>query len=410
MAEPRDNFSYRTLPDSYIRLIRFRPEKEKDVQDRLNLSIEHYAREDAPSYVALSYEWGETSDGYVISIDGKAFGVWRNLWWALIFVSRFHRCEYMWVDAICINQEEVIERNHQVRDMGQIYANASTVLVWIGQGSDTKLAEEYRYGHNTTCTEEEPEDSLLYSSYWSRTWIIKELLLARNVELLWRSRVFTWQSFCERTYDLVVRTKLVSLGLWREHLLWAERVYTSPILSHSRLRNPSANEYKRWSRRVLDMLSYYQNSECKDERDKIFAILGVLDEEDRYVLEHIFPNYFMPPQRVQLLTLAYLVMKHGSALGQHSIFHQTRSLAPASLGLPSREDLDHLLSKARSITQLRPYKRPHFWTIEILTWTLLCNGLTQARRARKVELARTKREWLDEAAHELQLISASTVL
>jgi hypothetical protein len=45
----------------------------------------------------------------------------------------------MWVDSICIDQDSLIERNHQVRLMGEIYEKATTVLVWLGEPNEETM-------------------------------------------------------------------------------------------------------------------------------------------------------------------------------------------------------------------------------------------------------------------------------
>jgi hypothetical protein len=82
----------------------------------------------ADKYIALSYTWGSSQDRRWIRLDNKPFIVQRNLFDGLKAIRRFRR-EFgsecvIWIDAICIDQTNVSERNHQVSMMGQIYRNA----------------------------------------------------------------------------------------------------------------------------------------------------------------------------------------------------------------------------------------------------------------------------------------------
>lgn len=88
-------------------------------------------------YEALSYEWGDPdSPKHEILLDGQPFIIRRNLWQALRCLRTEISARTLWVDAICINQEDVSERNHQVGMMGSIYSFASSVRVWLGEKGD----------------------------------------------------------------------------------------------------------------------------------------------------------------------------------------------------------------------------------------------------------------------------------
>lgn len=82
-------------------------------------------------YFALSYTWGAEDDGHMIDIEGHRFLVRKNLW-DFLLQTRNRRKWYghetsqdrellLWIDAVCIDQGNVAERNHQVEMMGNIY-------------------------------------------------------------------------------------------------------------------------------------------------------------------------------------------------------------------------------------------------------------------------------------------------
>lgn len=88
-------------------------------------------------YEALSYEWGDPkAPKHNIVLNGQPFEVRENVFQALLCLRSMEITGPLWVDAICINQEDVQERNHQVRIMDSIYRLARRVRVWIG--CDTK--------------------------------------------------------------------------------------------------------------------------------------------------------------------------------------------------------------------------------------------------------------------------------
>lgn len=97
---------------------------------------------DRPKYRALSYMWGDESRRTPILLNGKPFTVAENLFRALGFL-RLEKFEGpFWIDAICINQDDIQEKNRQIRIMPHIYFRASAVLVWLGLYTSDQVAEE----------------------------------------------------------------------------------------------------------------------------------------------------------------------------------------------------------------------------------------------------------------------------
>lgn len=119
-----------------LRLVTLLPSPCKDAPIECTLSIGNLDNQNL-RYEALSYEWGDTNGPrYDILLDGQSFTVRRNLWHALRCLRTEFSGRTLWIDAICINQEDVSERNHQVGMMGHIYSFATSVRVWLGEMSD----------------------------------------------------------------------------------------------------------------------------------------------------------------------------------------------------------------------------------------------------------------------------------
>ncbi|KAH6708816.1 heterokaryon incompatibility protein-domain-containing protein [Leptodontidium sp. MPI-SDFR-AT-0119] len=102
--------------------------------------------EDTPAYEALSYVWGDTSDRQNIELNGVTFPVTANLYMALQFLRIPSGIRILWVDAICINQDDVEERNNQVGLMSSIYSSAWRVLCWLGDSKDDGVVHAAGYG------------------------------------------------------------------------------------------------------------------------------------------------------------------------------------------------------------------------------------------------------------------------
>lgn len=112
-------------PDKAIRLLSLEPGWP------IKGSSQQYSFPECPPYEAVSYRCDSGQKNNPASINNQTFHVRDNL---LAFLRQFHQRRnrlMLWCDAICIDQNGNIERNHQVRLMGRIYEQASSVLVWL---------------------------------------------------------------------------------------------------------------------------------------------------------------------------------------------------------------------------------------------------------------------------------------
>lgn len=99
---------------------------------------------DPPRYEALSYAWGSPEAKEEIICGNRTIYVTENCAHALRRLRRRHVPRTLWIDSICIDQKSPRERNHQVGMMGDVYRNATRVIVWLGSGSElTDKAFEY---------------------------------------------------------------------------------------------------------------------------------------------------------------------------------------------------------------------------------------------------------------------------
>ncbi|OBS22634.1 hypothetical protein FPOA_08967 [Fusarium poae] len=139
---------------SQIRLLHLLPQRTRHLQLSapwyscvgLECTFETVDLASAPPYEALSYTWGEEDASVRIHLNGKEFLVRPNLAYALAAL-RVSEPRVLWVDALCINQQDTTERNHQVGMMGGIFRRAERVLVWLGRpssGWDSSVAGALR--------------------------------------------------------------------------------------------------------------------------------------------------------------------------------------------------------------------------------------------------------------------------
>ena len=86
--------------------------------------------------MALSYVWGDANISCPITLNGEEFTVTKNLFDALKTLRDDSVDLVCWIDAICINQQDTLEKNSQVLLMGDIYAAARLLVIWLGNEYD----------------------------------------------------------------------------------------------------------------------------------------------------------------------------------------------------------------------------------------------------------------------------------
>ncbi|KAH8588321.1 heterokaryon incompatibility protein-domain-containing protein, partial [Bisporella sp. PMI_857] len=161
----------------YIRLLTLQP--SPDPLANIECTIAHDAVGQA-KYAALSYTWGSVEEKQSITLNRYSFAVTKNLFTALQHLRSVNEPITLWIDAICINQEDVDERTHQVKQMVQIYKNATQVLIWMGEEIEHLDAaislmncEFRRDGWDALV-------KLLERPWWSRVWIIQEVVYGKD--------------------------------------------------------------------------------------------------------------------------------------------------------------------------------------------------------------------------------------
>lgn len=87
-------------------------------------------------YEAVSYTWGSTSKPFSITVDGCEMAVTESAFTLLRHLRLEGEDRLLWLDAICIDQENPRERSHQVGQMREIYGSAERVVFWLGTSND----------------------------------------------------------------------------------------------------------------------------------------------------------------------------------------------------------------------------------------------------------------------------------
>lgn len=125
-----------------FRLLAVKPSADRLAPLRCELNEAFFDNDDL-EYTALSYTWGDTLVTAPIFVKGEETQVTLNLEAALRHIRKSSHDIVLWVDALCINQNDVSEKNHQVEMMREIFSGAELVVAWLGSASeDSDLAME----------------------------------------------------------------------------------------------------------------------------------------------------------------------------------------------------------------------------------------------------------------------------
>lgn len=193
------------LEKDEIRLLQLLPGKGSEP---VKCEIFHARLGENPTYDALSYMWGGENNGksLMIQVDGgRLMEVRENLGNVLRYLRRENEARVLWVDAICINQSNDIERGHQVAQMGKIYSQAKTVRVWLGLPDELSPKAFDFLGNPDTVQKTkagvielsnwEAVARLCEREYWDRLWIIQEVVLAAQIDVHCGERMLPWELF-----------------------------------------------------------------------------------------------------------------------------------------------------------------------------------------------------------------------
>ena len=273
----------------------------------------------AEDYAAISYTWGGTSKPCDIVVNGYSMTITKNAYLALRDMRRRESDRILWVDALCINQDDDEERSQQVQQMGAIYSQAERVLIWLGEPTyDTdyvmrymKLLEERIEDANTNTLPDRQWETawldvvqylrleqkeflaegfqlLLHRDWFNRVWIVQETANARHAEIICGTRSIPADVF-SRMPSL--------LGIVPDpHCL--------PILDLM----PGPRRQGSWwaeKRDLHTLLVKFQLSMASDPRDNIYALLDI--SSDAHNTDLLRANYNMDDKDISFNAVAFLL-------------------------------------------------------------------------------------------------------
>ncbi|KAH7067182.1 heterokaryon incompatibility protein-domain-containing protein, partial [Paraphoma chrysanthemicola] len=280
-------------------------------------------------YECLSYVWGDSTQRRRIYIQDDSssaehvnellyLDVTSNLFIALHRLRNESFPRLMWIDAICINQADLRERATQVQYMSTIYSSAGRVLVWLGEEADdsTRLfaaieavAMESRRVQTarTKRVPRQPLVALLKRPWFHRVWILQEMAAARQLVVICGEAKLTGSTFVQGLASAKNWTDpfLRHLGTTVLYMMsWDVPSIVPTTLSPTALVAASPTRLGILPLGLL--LEKFHLHEASDRRDKIFALLGMCEDEELAgtVLK---PDYTQPWSSVFKSAIQYLL-------------------------------------------------------------------------------------------------------
>lgn len=272
-------------------------------------------------YEALSYAWGDSQGGEIINVDGQVLQITRSLHGALQHLRGGNKDRILWADAICIDQTNIMERGHQVAQMGTIYSLARNAIVWLGSVSESatsllsalgslqkkvalrrfdqwqprddrwKQAWEELHGRDTSGGQFHHQlidglEELTRKSWFSRVWILQEVAKATSAQIHCSSGT--------------ISAKFLALAPW----LLGYDISQQPQAVLDIFPGPS-RQWSWWAERrtLWDLPRRFQNCQATDPRDRVYALLGIASDMAEGAIQ---PDYSRSEHQVLRDTCNYL--------------------------------------------------------------------------------------------------------
>jgi len=275
-------------------------------------------------FVALSYAWGERDQKKEIVVNGKRVIVQANLEAALRVLqhkkpikSRYR----IWIDALCINQEDIDERDLQVKRMRLIYKLARDVVVWLGpEADDSSRAMDLIHTLSNSCKSGTDKalgmalrqysgllgrgvwvafSKLLERPYWNRMWIIQELSMGgQRAPILCGHKTVIWEDFFRAIYKFGqhnVDVLFACINLEREAAGLGQGGLNRNRIIHIDLEHHT--QAGLGDPQFMCLLDLARKSDATDQRDKVYGILGLMEPA---VSTQIDPDYNLPVEEVYI--------------------------------------------------------------------------------------------------------------
>ncbi|KAG9234733.1 heterokaryon incompatibility protein-domain-containing protein [Amylocarpus encephaloides] len=295
----KNTYHYQPLQDMQFRLVEIFPKRQTMIKCR----IVHESLESPPPYLAISYTWGDINNTKMLEIGGSSLPVGVNLWGALWALRQKDASIFVWVDALCIDQSNRDEKAQQVPLMAMIYSNAEIVAIWLGTDEDDSArAIDFLDTLSTKGSSIEEFSNLVESeagksniaavvslferSYWTRLWVVQEILHAKDIMVYCGSKNVPWSVYT-RASDIFSQYKRQIEYYFpggqrdtRRHSLSLNQFSYSQVLAYEGPRSflDLKSFLNSGDASLLKVLRACRSKLSSEPKDKLFGILGISAE------------------------------------------------------------------------------------------------------------------------------------
>ncbi|KAJ4344205.1 hypothetical protein N0V95_006245 [Ascochyta clinopodiicola] len=302
MERQSSTYEYTALDDTkrQIRLLHLHPSVNSepghlphDIQCTFSLA----SLDDNPSFEALSYVWGDASSTGLITLHGHPFSVTSNLHIALTHLRHQDKERVLWVDALCINQDDLRERSSQVSHMRHIYSQATTVLIFLGEaweGSDVvidliKTLAMHPYLH----LDPSMQPSVLshgfnlndfdllrwifeffHLPWWGRLWTVQEYILAQETVFICGEKQFDGAWLKPFEHSMLGHAGCCNTDKQLSHETPSGSSIAAGLQRASLLDDTGIPDGWDWSH-FIEVLASFQSRASTNPLDKVYGLLGL---------------------------------------------------------------------------------------------------------------------------------------
>jgi len=304
---------YRPLGPTQIRIVEILP---GDFEQPIEIVLKTVDLEDKPTYDALSYVWNPTDGTIDVSkalqpavIKGTedfVIQITRNLDVAIRYLRQDKfSTSTLWIDALCINQDLALERNHQVGLMSRIYSSANDVLIWLGPPcQDSEFA--FKTLSSGRLVEHDIDrfinalELLIRRDWFGRLWIAQELTLSQQEPLVFHgSQIMDWKALVlsievikdriegkenllqSQYLPILTNVNIEAISPWMSSYPPAVVARAETVLQLGNMRD--AGSKASFADRILHT-AYLQ---ATDPRDRVYGLLGF----SNLYIRSITPDY-----------------------------------------------------------------------------------------------------------------------
>ncbi|KAF2468420.1 uncharacterized protein BDR25DRAFT_304884 [Lindgomyces ingoldianus] len=291
-------YQYNELRELEFRLIRILPARMSTIK----CEILHASLETPPHYIAISYAWGDASDTRRVILESVSIPVAASLHGALEALREKRETVLVWVDALCIDQQNRDERTQQVQMMTRIYSKADSVAIWLGpEADDSNLAAALLEEVASRADSVKDVKSLISAGvgkpdfaavvslferdYWRRLWVVQEVFNAKDIVVYCGSTKLPWDVF--RLASHVFWRHKDDLGYYfpggnNQKVSQNQSTYSQVLVYQGPGSFPDLNSLIGFGEEsLLEVMRACRRKLSSDPRDKVFGILGVLPQEIR---------------------------------------------------------------------------------------------------------------------------------